>query len=219
MSSFLLEGFVRPIYPNQRRIRFWYSAGLKTPPTRVRSIFVKNFTYPNKNTLLTSQTHYVKIPKMTIEKPYPEITFERMQQKDLEQVMAIEEEAFPDPWSKSFFTQELRKRKTYIHLYIVRLNNEVIGYIVFYLFRGEGHIMNIAVTSEYRRRGVAKYLLASALEVVRKNAGEEVFLEVSVNNTAAQELYKQFGFEVYGIRKRYYSNGEDAYVLRKEVQR
>ncbi|RKU18372.1 ribosomal-protein-alanine N-acetyltransferase [Candidatus Poribacteria bacterium] len=168
---------------------------------------------------MTPQIHYVKIPKMTIEKPYPEITFERMQQKDLEQVMAIEKEAFPDPWSKSFFKQELRKRKTYIHLYIARLNNKVVGYIVFYLFRGEGHIMNIAVAAEYRRCGVAKYLLASALEVVRKNAGEEVFLEVSVNNTAAQELYKQFGFEVDGIRKRYYSNGEDAYVLRKEVQR
>lgn len=156
---------------------------------------------------------------MTIEKPYPEITFEQMQQKDLEQVMAIEKEAFPDPWSKSFFKQELRKRKTYIHLYIARLNNEVVGYIIFYIFRSEGHILNIAVAAEYRRHGVAKYLLASALEVVRKNAGEEVFLEVSVKNTAAQELYKQFGFEVYGIRKRYYSNGEDAYVLRKEVQR
>ena len=155
---------------------------------------------------------------MTIEKPYPEIIFEQMQQKDLEQVMKIEKEAFPDPWSESFFKQELRKRKTYAHLYITRLNNQVIGYIVFNVFRCEGHILNIAVASEYRRCGVAKYLLASALEIVQKNAGEEVFLEVSVNNTAAQGLYRQFGFEVYGIRKRYYSNGEDAYVLRKEVQ-
>ena len=155
---------------------------------------------------------------MTIEKPYPEIIFEQMQQKDLEQVMVIEKESFPDPWSESFFKKELRKRKKYTHLYIARLNNKVIGYIVFYIFRCEGHILNIAVASEYRRRGVAKYLLASALEIVRKNAGEQVFLEVSVNNTAARGLYRQFGFEVYGIRKRYYSNGEDAYVLRKEVQ-
>ncbi|MDE0089507.1 MAG: ribosomal protein S18-alanine N-acetyltransferase [Candidatus Poribacteria bacterium] len=169
-------------------------------------------------TPLTPQSHYAKISQMTIEKPYPEIIFEQMQQKDLEQVMVIEKESFPDPWSESFFKKELRKRKKYTHLYIARLNNEVIGYIVFYIFRCEGHILNIAVASEYRRRGVAKYLLASALEIVRKNAGKEIFLEVSVNNIAAQGLYRQFGFEVYGIRKRYYSNGEDAYVLRKEIQ-
>ncbi len=193
-------------------------AGTETRPyNKSWTVLVKNFTHPPTITLLTPQTHYAKIPKMTIEKPYPEIIFEQMQQKDLEQVMAIENEAFPDPWSESFFKQELRKRKTYTHLYIARLNNEVIGYIVFYIFRCEGHILNIAVASEYRRCGVAKYLLASALEIVRKNAGEEVFLEVSVNNTAARGLYRQFGFEVYGIRKRYYSNGDDAYVLRKEV--
>ena len=156
---------------------------------------------------------------MAIKKPYPEIIFEQMQQEDLQQVMTIEKESFSDPWHISTFKRELRQRKKYTHFYVARQNNEVIGYIVFYIFCGEGHIMNIAVASEYRRRGVAKYLLACALEVVRNNAGEEVFLEVAVNNTAAQGLYRQFGFEVYGIRKRYYSNGEDAYVLRKEMQR
>ncbi len=155
---------------------------------------------------------------MKVEKPFPEIIFEQMQQKDLEQVMAIEKAAFPDdPWHVSFFKRELHKRKTYTHLYVARLNNRVIGYIVFYIFCGEGQIMNIAVASEYRRRGVATYLLASALEIAQKNRGREIFLEVAVNNTAARGLYKQFGFEVYGTRKRYYHNGEDAYILRKEI--
>ena len=75
--------------------------------------------------------------------------------------------------------------------------------------------MNIAVATEYRRRGVARFLLASALEVVSDNAGEVIFLEVGVDNGAARELYKQFGFEIYGVRKRYYSGGGDAYTMRK----
>ena len=77
--------------------------------------------------------------------------------------------------------------------------------------------MNIAVDSKYRRHGVGRYILASTLEIVQTQACNEVFLEVAVNNTAARQLYQQFGFQVYGIRKRYYHNCEDAYVLRKEM--
>lgn len=141
-----------------------------------------------------------------------------MEQEDLDEVMAIEREAFPDPWHVSFFKRELRSRKKHTHCYVARINNNIVGYIVFYIFCGEGHIMNIAVDAEYRRQGVAKYLLSSALEIVRKEAGNEVFLEVGANNTPAKQLYRQFGFKVYGIRKRYYRNGEDAFILRKDVE-
>ncbi len=155
---------------------------------------------------------------MTIEKPFPELLFERMQQKDLEQVMAIEQEAFPDPWHISYFKRSLHPRQKHTHLYVARKDNEVIGYIVIYINCGEAHIMNIAVASEYRRRGVAKYLLTSTLEIIQKDDVEEIFLEVAVKNTPAHQLYKQFEFEVYGTRKRYYADGGDAYVMRKEVQ-
>ncbi|MYB65263.1 ribosomal-protein-alanine N-acetyltransferase, partial [Candidatus Poribacteria bacterium] len=95
--------------------------------------------------------------------------------------------------------------------------DKVIGYIVFYVFSGEGHILNIAIDTGYRRRGIGKYLLEFALEIIKKNDVEEVYLEVSVKNTAALELYKKYQFQVFGVRKRYYSNGDDAYVLCKEM--
>ena len=152
---------------------------------------------------------------MTITKPFPDLQFERMQQEDLQQVMAIEKEAFPDPWHISFFKRVLRPEKKHTHLYVARLKNEVIGYIVLYINCGEAHIMNIAVASEYRRRGVAKYLFASVLEIAQKNEVDEVFLEVAVKNRAARRLYKHFGFEVCGIRKRYYPNGGRCLCLTK----
>ena len=154
---------------------------------------------------------------MAIIKPIPEIQIERMQREDLQQVMAIEKEAFPDPWHKSFFKRQLRKGKKHSHLYVAKLDDKVIGYIVFYVFSGEGHILNIAIDTGYRRRGIGKYLLEFALEIIKKNDVEEVYLEVSVKNTAALELYKKYQFQVFGVRKRYYSNGDDAYVLRKEM--
>lgn len=155
---------------------------------------------------------------MTINKPFPEIEFERMQEDDLQQVMRIEEEAFPDPWHISFFKRELRKRKTHTRLCVGRLKDNVIGFIVFYIVGGECHILNIAVETTYRRRGVGTYLLEYTLEDVRKSGANEVFLEVSDKNTAALELYKKYDFQVFGVRKRYYGNGDDAYVLRKEMK-
>ena len=154
---------------------------------------------------------------MAIIKPFPEIEFERMQEIDLQQVMVIEEEAFPDPWHISFFKRELRKRKKATQLYVTRKNEKVIGYIVFYIAGDECHILNIAVEIKYRRHGVGKFLIESALEIIRKKDVNNVYLEVSVNNTAALELYKKYKFQVLGVRKRYYSNGDDAYVLRKEM--
>lgn len=131
--------------------------------------------------------------------------------------MEIEEEAFPDPWHVSFFKRYLDPRRKHMHLYVARLQEKIIGYVVFYLNFGEVQIMNIAVAMDHRRQGVAKYLLTFTLEFIETNDAEVVFLEVSVNNSAALHLYRQFGFEVFGQRKRYYSDGSDAYVMRKEI--
>lgn len=155
---------------------------------------------------------------MIRDKPLPEILIDQMQYEDLEQVMEIEEAAFPDPWHVSFFKRYLDPRKKHMHLYVARLEKKVIGYVVFYLNFGEGQILNIAVATDHRRQGVAKYLLAFTIEFIETKAAEVVFLEVSVNNSTALHLYKQFDFEVFGQRKRYYSDGSDAYVMRKQLQ-
>lgn len=161
----------------------------------------------------------LKLCEMHIEKPFPELTFERMQLCDLEQVLAIEQEVFPtEPWDISIFQSYLQDGKEGFHLYVARLNDAIIGYIVFWVCYDEAHILNIAVTDPYRRRGVATYLLGSALEIIQGATACEVFLEVAMNNVPARKLYHRFGFQPCGIRKEYYSNGEDAYVLRKIVE-
>ncbi len=167
---------------------------------------------------LTCQIDCDKIPRMIIEKPFPDIVFDQMGQEDLKQVMLIENASFPEPWHISFFKRQLRFPKKSTFCYVARLNNEVVGYVVFYIVRDEAHIMNIAVTADYRQQGVGKYLLASALSVVRRHSGKKVYLEVAVKNSAARCLYRQFGFEVCDVRKRYYSDGEDAYVMWKGLQ-
>lgn len=154
---------------------------------------------------------------MKIDKPFPDIHIEQMTKDDLKQVMEIENDSFPDPWHVSFFKRQLHSRKKDSFVYVARLHNKVIGYIVLYINCGEAHIMNIAVAAAHRRQGIGRSLMLFALDIIKTNDADVIFLEVAVNNSAACQLYRQFGFEVFGRRKRYYRNGGDAYVMRKEI--
>lgn len=145
----------------------------------------------------------------------PALVFEKMQLADLQQVMAIENEAFTSPWSASYFRIGLRKPKPNEHFYVARKPDEhIVGYVVFRIICDEGHLYNLAVAAAYRRRGIAKYLLTATLEMIAARGGRQVFLEVDVANVAAHALYRQFGFRICRIRKNYYGFRQDAYVLR-----
>jgi ribosomal-protein-alanine N-acetyltransferase len=77
---------------------------------------------------------------------------------------------------------------------------------------GEYEILNLGIAREFRRRGLAKALLAEALT---RRPGTW-FLEVRSSNTAARRLYGTSGFREVGVRRKYYSEPvEDAVVMRK----
>ena len=141
--------------------------------------------------------------------------FEPMCLADLQQVLAIENECFEDPWSARYFKLSLKRPKSYDFFYVARCEGTIMGYIVFAVLYEEGHILNIAVPAIYQRQGIGRFLLASALDMIQGREGCEVFLEVSVSNLPAQYLYRQFGFRICGIRKNYYGRHKDAYVFRK----
>ena len=155
---------------------------------------------------------------MTVQNPLPDFTFEPMQSDDLQQVLAIENQCFENPWSKTYFTLSLKRPRSYEHFYVARCAETVVGYIIFYILQEEAHILNIAVSPAYQRQGIGKYLLASALEMIQADDGREVLLEVAVSNLPAQYLYRQFGFRICGVRKNYYGRYKDAYVFRKGAE-
>ena len=84
---------------------------------------------------------------------------------------------------------------------------------------GVGHITTIGVAPEYRRRGLARLMMR---EVERSFAAwgvATVRLEVRVGNVAAQRLYEQLGYVVVQRMGRYYSNGDDGYLMIKSLDR
>lgn len=91
-----------------------------------------------------------------------------------------------------------------------------LGFIVAY--NGPtGHVITIDVIAAARRAGVGSRLLQAAEERLRAGGSRAVGLETAVDNLAALSFYKRHGYSVIRTWPRYYSNGVDALVLRKEL--
>ena len=136
---------------------------------------------------------------------------------DLDEVMSIERSAFRFPWSMGFFRQELQVACA--RSILAELDGRIIGYVLFWILPGALDIHNIAVHTEYRRRGIARVLLRRIIEQAREQAITRVLLEVRASNLPAQKLYESIGFVTTGLRKGYYSdNGEDAFAMTLDLE-
>jgi ribosomal protein S18 acetylase RimI-like enzyme len=80
-----------------------------------------------------------------------------------------------------------------------------------------GHVITIDVIEATRRSGVGSQLLRAAEERLRATGSRAVGLETAVDNLAGLSFYKRHGYSVVRTWPRYYSNGVDALVLKKEL--
>ena len=139
---------------------------------------------------------------------------------DLDEILAIERASFPHPWSPEMFDEELNNRLC--HIFVARERTaagiRVTGYVCFWLFLAEMHLLNLAIEPALRRRGIGAALLSRALDFARERGVKMVFLEVRRGNREARALYLRFGFREMGVRPRYYEDGEDAIVMLLEVE-
>ncbi|NPV73909.1 MAG: ribosomal protein S18-alanine N-acetyltransferase [Pelotomaculum sp.] len=139
-----------------------------------------------------------------------------MRLEHLDQVVEIENFSFPSPWSRSAFAYEILQNRFACYLVAVA-GGTVVGYGGMWLILDEAHITNVAVHPEYRKNNIGRTLM---LEMMRRAAlmgAVRMTLEVRPSNAAARRLYASLGFEVKGIRRRYYTDtNEDAIIMWKE---
>jgi [ribosomal protein S18]-alanine N-acetyltransferase len=83
--------------------------------------------------------------------------------------------------------------------------------------RGRGHIITIDVINQARRAGIGSELLAAAEARLQAAACHVVHLETAVDNVAALAFYKRHGYDLEKTVPRYYSNGVDALLLKKDL--
>ncbi|MBO4954495.1 MAG: ribosomal protein S18-alanine N-acetyltransferase [Clostridia bacterium] len=132
----------------------------------------------------------------------------------LEDLLKVEENAFSKPWSRQQFLGELASDAT--RYFLAEADGQIVGYAGAWLIVDEVQITNIAVHSDYRRRGIGKALLTHLLNATQKEGATFYSLEVRRSNLPAQALYKSQGFSVQGERKNYYGD-EDALIMLKEL--
>jgi ribosomal-protein-alanine N-acetyltransferase len=134
----------------------------------------------------------------------------------LKGVMEIERASFPSPWTKNMFLDELSSPLSFQFVALQREEGRdlILSYIIFWMFRGEVHILNLATHPAFRRLGIARSLLLFALDYSYQKGGILYLLEVKKGNGAALCLYEKVGFASWGVRKKYYADtGEDAIVM------
>ena len=141
------------------------------------------------------------------------IRIEPMRRRHLRGVLRIEQESNPRPWSLSLFLSELRYTDSRVYL-VARSGLDIVGYAGLMLVAGDGHVTNVGVAPEHRRQGIATRLMLVLARRAIAEGAEALTLEVRVSNTAAQDLYRHFGFSPAGVRKNYYSDSnEDALIM------
>lgn len=137
---------------------------------------------------------------------------ERMKNDDLQEVLQIERMSFIDPWALDAFTSELTNPFSR-PIVAKSKDGTIVGYAIYWIAGPEVHLLNIAVKPQYRRRGIGCLLMKHIVEESRKGDAKMIFLEVRVSNHVAKSFYTKWGFQKVGLRRRYYSNGEDAEIL------
>jgi [ribosomal protein S18]-alanine N-acetyltransferase len=148
----------------------------------------------------------------------PDITLEPLVHSHLDDVLEIERELFPAPWTEAMFRQEVEE-KWLSRSFVALLDGNIVGYVISWFLRGEVHVLNLAVTKAHQRQGIARRMLATVLDVAKDEACHLVTLEVRVSNDPAKFLYMSMGFAPVGIRRRYYhDNDEDALVMTKRLR-
>ncbi len=145
------------------------------------------------------------------------VTVDDMRLEDIGQVHEIERLSFSSPWPTYAFEQELRANR--LARYVVARAAEpggerVVGFAGLWLMVDEAHITTFGVHPGWRRQSVGRRLLLRLFDLSAELGAARLTLEVRVSNTAAQELYRGFGFSIAGTRVRYYTDdGEDAFVM------
>lgn len=133
---------------------------------------------------------------------------------DLEQVVAIENGSFPDPYDRLTF----RMLSHWLgEGFIVAEDGGIVGYAVAETRGASGHILSIAVSPRSRRSGVGAALLTELIRRLGPKV-QSLSLEVRAGNEAAIRMYEKSCFMKTGeVRSRYYSDGEDAVVMAREL--
>lgn len=144
-----------------------------------------------------------------------EIILRRMEESDVPGAAAVEASVL-DGWSEAGIEGALASGAA--RCFTAADERGVAGFCACTLVLDEANIDAVSVRADARRRGVGEALVRFALDALKSEGAQRVFLEVRSENTPARHLYEKLGFAALGVRRGFYSAPpDDAVVMRKDV--
>ena len=147
-----------------------------------------------------------------LERSLPPFEAAAMRVPDLTEVMAIERQAYPVPWTHGNFVDSLAAGYAAEVLRGPRAQanagpwgrSELLGYWLAMPGVDEMHLLNITVAPAWQGRGLAIAMLDRLLAHCRRVGMTQLWLEVRVSNERARDVYRRYGFAEVGRRRAYY---------------
>jgi ribosomal-protein-alanine N-acetyltransferase len=141
-----------------------------------------------------------------------------MIEADIESVIAIENLVHMHPWTDGNFRDSLAAG---YECWIAARACEIAAYGVLMVAAGEGHLLNLSVAAQWRRKGLGSDFTRFFITLARDNGAEKIYLEVRPSNLAARALYAAHGFAEVGTRPDYYpaaEGREDALIMELDLK-
>ena len=135
--------------------------------------------------------------------------------EDIPVIAEMERRCFHDAWTEEMLSDTLRY--PIYNCFLAEEGGQVCGYCCLIVVCEDAEVGNIAVDTPFRGKGIGKALMEAMHQRAKEKGATQSFLEVRVSNANAIALYKKFGYESYGIRARYYEDGEDAMVMKRAL--
>lgn len=110
------------------------------------------------------------------------------------------------------------KTNSFTKILVFEEKNTVRGFLMYTELNETADIIELIVQEEYRGRNIATCLLDYMISDLNDSV-KLITLEVRKSNKIAIQLYQKFGFQIVHIRKRYYGDGEDAYLMGRRLER
>ncbi|HIT70648.1 MAG TPA: ribosomal protein S18-alanine N-acetyltransferase [Candidatus Scatovivens faecipullorum] len=144
------------------------------------------------------------------------IEIREMKFEDYENIKDKLQKEFDEFWTPSILKSELESKNS---KYIVALKGkEVVGFAGIIILPDGTEVTNIVTKKVERKKGIGKLLLDKLINMTITEKKEVISLEVNEKNIIAINLYKNFGFEKVGRRKKYYNGIDDAIIMTKKIK-
>ncbi len=139
----------------------------------------------------------------------------RLEPTDFDLIAGSKDYGFTDCWNEKMLASAYAHGS--LNGYIIKENGKLVAFITYVISYDFADIADVFTHPDYRKKGYAKELISRAIEDIKSKKISSILLEVRQGNIPAISLYESLGFVEISIRKKYYDDGENALVLKKEL--